>query len=203
MVGCPLQRTTGHGPRATNPQSPSSLARFPILNTRPLAAIVEGMSDNPKTRRATRKAAAAGKAGARKGPATKRWKTPRPVPDTLVPHQIPAGAHSPWLPAKLLNTSREAFAVPQGRLNGAQHGHHAKHGRCWEHEQRRGLRSPGGTTEGAGPPLFQPSLRDFRQDVAVRSPSDESLGYSQMPLRGKSSPRHRNLCVTARAACPG
>jgi len=33
----------------------------------------------------------------------------------------------------------------------------------------------------------QSSLRDFRRDYANRSPSDESLGYSQMPLPGQEA----------------
>ena len=113
VVSCPLQRTTDRKSPIPNP-----LARFPLLNARPPFAIVEGMSDNPKTRRTGGNPAAAAKGRARKRPAAKRRKTPRPepvpnvsgtlrvppadgtptiaarrcpVPDTLVPHQIPDG----------------------------------------------------------------------------------------------------------------
>jgi hypothetical protein len=69
VVSRPLQRTADHEPWTANPQSPLSPARFPLLNTRPLYAIVEGMSKNPKTRRAARNTAVAGEArGPRQSP---------------------------------------------------------------------------------------------------------------------------------------
>ena len=89
VVSCPLQRTTDRKSPIPNP-----LARFPLLNARPPFAIVEGMSDNPKTRRTGGNPAAAAKGRARKRPAAKRRKTPRrePVPNVSGTLRVPPPA---------------------------------------------------------------------------------------------------------------
>jgi len=74
--------------------SPNKLARFPLLNKCPHSAIMEGVRAKPKTRRASRKTAAAGKARPSERPAAR----PRPV--VAVPARpAPRAEVIPRLPA--------------------------------------------------------------------------------------------------------
>jgi hypothetical protein len=56
------------------------------------------------------------------------------------------------------------------------------------------LMRPGGTAVLRGFPVKRPS--GTRRGRGVQGPSDESLGYSQGPLRGETSPKRLvQLCI--------
>ena len=82
----------------------------------------------------------------------------------------------------MLHTSRYGFSVPEGRLIIAQQFTAGKIG-------ERKFSSPGGTIEGVLPVHFNRPY-GTSDDISVsRLPSDKSLGYCQMPLRGKNQHR--------------